>query len=96
MLLKHTIVGQFDIGLVLVTPQAQKIITEDERISALTRHANADWGDVTPDDKVANDLALQHGGDYILSAYHTESGTRFWIKTEYDRSVTTILLPEEG
>jgi hypothetical protein len=30
-----------------------------------------------------------------LSSYSTQSGTVFWIITEHDRSVTTILLPAE-
>jgi hypothetical protein len=31
----------------------------------------------------------------LLSAYSTDAGVRFWIITEADRSVTTVLLPEE-
>jgi hypothetical protein len=31
----------------------------------------------------------------LLSAYTTEDGVRFWIITEADGSVTTVLLPEE-
>jgi hypothetical protein len=31
----------------------------------------------------------------LLSVYRAASGTRFWIITEADRSVTTILLPED-
>lgn len=31
----------------------------------------------------------------ILSRYGDRSKTRFWIITEGDRSVTTILLPED-
>jgi hypothetical protein len=31
----------------------------------------------------------------LLSAYKTNAGDRLWIITEADRSVTTLLLPEE-
>jgi hypothetical protein len=31
----------------------------------------------------------------ILSAYLSANGTKFWIITEADRSVTTVLLPED-
>jgi hypothetical protein len=31
----------------------------------------------------------------VFSAYELRDGTRIWIFTEADRSVTTILLPEE-
>jgi len=31
----------------------------------------------------------------LLSAYKSATGTKFWIITESDRSVTTVLLPED-
>jgi len=34
-------------------------------------------------------------GRRVFSAYELRDGTRIWIITEADRSVTTILLPEE-
>jgi len=46
------------------------------------------------EDKDANNRALEQG-TRLLSAYESKQGTRFWIITEWDRSVTTILLPED-
>jgi hypothetical protein len=34
-------------------------------------------------------------GGRIFSAYRTALGERIWIITEADRSVTTLLLPDE-
>jgi len=34
-------------------------------------------------------------GGRLLSAYQTGSGQTFWVITESDRSVTTLLLPED-
>ena len=34
-------------------------------------------------------------GFRILSAYNFETGVKVWVITEWDRSVTTILLPDE-
>jgi len=34
-------------------------------------------------------------GFRLLSAYRTTAGERLWIITEADRSVTTLLLPDE-
>ena len=34
-------------------------------------------------------------GRRVFSAYELRDGTRIWIITEADRSVTTILLPGE-
>jgi hypothetical protein len=60
---------------------------------ALGRHLRGDWGDLGVEDRRANEDALR-GGDRILSAYH-ENGIKFYIITEWDRSATTVLLPEE-
>lgn len=61
----------------------------------LARHARGDWGELDEFDRRQNNLAVQEGYR-LLSAYTVdEAGTRIWIITEADRSVTTILLPEE-
>lgn len=82
------------LGRTLATPGVLEATTEAERNIAFNRHFRGDWGDVVDEDWRANDQALQNGGR-LLSAYHTLSGTKFWIITEADRSATTILLPEE-
>ena len=60
----------------------------------IVRHASGDWGEVCPEDRRANDEALANG-ERLLSAYSTAKGDRIWIITESDRSVTTLLLPDE-
>jgi len=62
--------------------------------NAMFRHAKGDWGEVNDEDKASNDAALVDG-DRLVSAYTATNGTKFWIITECDRSVTTVLLPEE-
>jgi hypothetical protein len=42
----------------------------------------------------ANAEALKEGLR-LLSAYHLKDGTKIWVITEWDRSATTVLLPEE-
>ncbi len=39
-------------------------------------------------------LSLEHGFR-LLSSYRTAAGDKLWVITEADRSVTTLLLPEE-
>ncbi|MFS0841321.1 hypothetical protein [Paenibacillus sp. 1P03SA] len=90
----HTFIGKFPLGIIVSTPGAMEKTTEDDRISALTRHHNGDWGDVTPEDRESNNEALEEGYR-ILSSYTSASGVKFWIITEADRSVTTFLLPED-
>lgn len=58
------------------------------------RHATGDWGGLDPADKRANDSALANG-ERLLSAYPLRDGTKVWIITEWDRSVTTLLLPSD-
>ena len=58
------------------------------------RHHCGDWGDeLCQDDKEANEAALQHGLR-LLSRYSTPGGS-IYVITEWDRSTTTVLLPEE-
>ncbi len=58
------------------------------------RHAAGDWGDLSAPDIKANAEALKEG-TRLLSAYHLKDGTKLYVITEWDRSVTTALLPEE-
>jgi hypothetical protein len=60
----------------------------------VSRHLTGDWGDLEVEDKVENELSLREGFR-LLSAYHLPDGTKVWIITEADRSVTTVLLPDE-
>lgn len=60
----------------------------------LHRHFNGDWGDLCDDDRRANDEALACG-DRLFSSYEVTSDLKVWIITEWDRSVTTLLLPDE-
>ncbi len=59
----------------------------------LARHSSGDWGDVDAEDKATNDRAVEDG-ERIVSAYKLY-GEKVWIITEWDRSVTTLLLPSE-
>ncbi len=84
----------FELGQLVVTPGTRESIPPSEVLRALRRHARGDWGSVTPDDHGLNDYNVEHGGR-LFSEYHSEAGVKFWTITEADRSVTTVLLPEE-
>ena len=83
------------LGRVLATPGALKLLTESRAhpFEYLARHATGDWGDLCTFDRRQNEIVLRDGYR-IFSSYDVLAG-RVWIITEADRSVTTILLPEE-
>jgi hypothetical protein len=85
---------KFPLGGVYITPGALSALSSEKVRDALRRHANGDWGELDEHDRKANDQALQDGAR-LLSAYTDINGIKFWIITEWDRSATTILLPEE-
>jgi len=60
----------------------------------LARHASGDWGDMCQEDKDHNNQALISGKGRLFSSYNTPAG-KVWIITEYDHSITTVLLPDE-
>src|ERR1017187_7191509 len=64
------------------------------KLLGIQRHQAGDWGNLTDDNRTANDRALAQGRR-IVSAHNAMNGTRFWLITEADRSRTTILLPED-
>lgn len=61
----------------------------------LGRHLSGDWGDLDDSDKRANDRAVSSGEDRIFSSYQLANDLKVYVITEWDRSVTTVLLPEE-
>lgn len=85
---------KFRLGQTVSTPGSLRAIPPDEMLRAMQRHAAGDWGDCDPEDWAENELSLREGFR-LFSVYHSSAGTKFWIITEADRSVTTVLLPEE-
>jgi hypothetical protein len=83
-------------GRTVATPGALSALEEAHESGAwyLCRHQCGDWGELSPDDWSANDAALREGSR-VLSAYQLGTGVKLWIITEWDRSVTTLLLPED-
>lgn len=84
----------FPLGRLMATPNALAQLSQKDISTALLRHSSGDWGDVDDDDRRANERSLRDGSR-LWSVYHSESGTKFWIITEADRSATTVLLPED-
>lgn len=88
--------AKFELGQVVITVGAQEAfdLTGQNPFPFLVRHAQGDWGELDEEDTQENEFSLVNGLR-VLSAYTLSDTTRFWIITEADRSVTTILLPSE-
>ena len=86
----------FDMGEIVATPGALQTLIEAGQHPGvlLTRHVTGDWGDLDDEDKKENELSLEKGYR-LLSSYKLATGEKLWIITESDRSVTTILRPNE-
>ena len=87
-------IALFRIGRIVSTPSALAKLQDSEILTALQRHQAGDWGDVNENDRQANNSALEQGGR-LFSVYHTAANIKFWVITESDRSLTTILMPED-
>ncbi len=83
------------LGQVFATPGALKVLGKSggHPFDYLARHARGDWGELCAFDRRQNEIALRDGYR-VFSSYDAPAG-RVWVITEADRSVTTILLPEE-
>lgn len=85
---------KFQLNQVVATKAASEVLTGSQIYGALRLHQLGDWGDVCDEDRKENEDALLHDGR-LMSVFTTGSGVVFWVITEWDRSVTTVLLPED-
>jgi len=96
----------FPLGQIVATPavislfgggRRDRELVRDAISDLLERHARGDWGNVCAEDWRANEDALRLGlrlfSSYVVLAGPPEE--KVWIITEADRSITTILLPND-
>ena len=86
----------FDLGQLVATPGALTALEKagQNAMEFLSRHVTGDWGEVPEEDQKENQYSLTHRLR-LLSSYRTNANEVVWVITEADRSVTTLLLPEE-
>ena len=88
----------FKLGKLVMTKGVHSKIKEDVDfaigvLDAFERYQRCDWGDLCEEDKAENEHALKEG-ERIFAVYNIGK-EKVYIITEHDRSVTTILFPEE-
>ena len=89
--------ARFSPGQVVMTAGVDELVRQGRLNPTpyLRRHLHGDWGDLSDDDRQLNDAALKSGEDRLFSSYQVAPDLKLWIITEWDRSVTTLLLPSE-
>lgn len=102
--------SRFPLGKIAATPGALEKLGASEftALDLLNRHASGDWGDLCGADKAENEHAVPRHLR-ILSSYRLVDAAQIeatpqdersnlptiWVITEADRSVTTLLCPNE-
>ncbi len=84
---------RFSLGALVITPRAEMLLPEGDVARILSRHQQGDWGDACQEDAKENELAIKEG--FRIMSVYTVLRQKFWVITEADRSVTTILLPDD-
>ncbi len=87
-------IAKFRLGRFVATPKALEVLSREDILAAIRRHQSGDWGDLCDADRQENELSLKDGSR-LFSQYYSAAHTKFWLITEADRSVTTVLLPED-
>jgi hypothetical protein len=90
----------FNPGTVLLTRGVSCKQDREESFSkfikdSLQRHITGDWGDLTEDDKALNDLSLDAEEPGRIFSMYKQGEEKIYIVTEWDRSATTVLFPED-
>lgn len=87
---------RFPLGRIVATPGALLALSQTGLSiwKFLDQHARGDWGELEEFDLRQNENALEAGGR-LLSRYVLPNSSTLYLITEWDRSVTTLLLPAE-
>lgn len=99
--------AKFELGNIVATARLHDYMSESEFFNmfvgfCLSLYISGNWGKLDPEDWKLNDESVE-SGERILASYpipyelQKEVGgeEKIWIITEWDRSVTTILFPDE-
>ena len=91
----------FDLGQLVTTPAAQKVLAEADLNSfwLVEQHRHGQWGDLVTADKAINDQALLNGGR-LHSAYFVKNVMLFVVTEAINdetgqRDSTCVFLPSE-
>lgn len=87
---------RFRLGQLVATPGALLLLAchQVNPLELIGRHITGDFGDLDAEDQQRNEEAIEQGAR-VFSSYRLPNDEKVWCITEWDRSVTTLLLPVE-
>jgi len=86
----------FETGKIVATQGVMEVLGSGMQAKVLImRHLSGDFGNLDKEDIEANNASIRSGEGMILSSYEGGEMPKVYVITEHDRSVTTVLLPEE-
>lgn len=91
---------KFELGQICATSRIDNKMKNDENfarfvMSSLYDYTTCNWGEMDEEDWMTNDYSLENG-ERLMGVYiQPDTNVKIWIITEWDRSVTTILFPDE-
>lgn len=87
----------FPLGAVVLTRGAARLLSQYNLYPSvfLKRHERGDYGELSENDVRLNRAAVRSGLRIISNYPVGRRREMLWVITEADRSVTTLLLPEE-
>lgn len=86
----------FPLGQVVATPAALKAIDQCQYtpLHCILRHQRLEQGALGLEDHESNKQALTNGSR-VFSSFELPTKQKVWVITEWDLSLTTLLLPDE-
>jgi hypothetical protein len=89
-----------NLGRVVATAALAAAVPHHQITALLDRHAAGDWGDLSDDDRDANDEAFRSGDGRLFSSYATAEQGTTWIiiddiRGESEGPLTTVMFPED-
>ena len=86
----------FEPGWCAVTPAARALLEENDQpaFEFLHRHLIGDWTQMSEEEQQANEEAVRAGFP-VQSRFRTRSGATIYVRTEADRSATTVRVAGE-
>ena len=89
-----------NLGRVVATAAVAAAVSSNQITALLDRHAACDWGEISEEDRAANDEAARSGDGRLFSSYATDEHGRLWIITDDIRGegegpLTTVMFPED-